>query len=150
MLDVVMKYCNNYFVRSLEELTMSFDSATKTITSTINFEEKYIAGQYIKITGSILNDSVCKIASATSNTIVVVEDLLDEPSIDCKLQGLAPSKEFLSLVAKIKADVDSDKYSDVTEIERGDTKIKYGDMSKLSWEEDYKKSLIPYIKVRVA
>ncbi len=149
MIAEVMKFCNNYFVRSSETLTLSFDSATKTISSTIDFVEKYIPGQYINITNSFLNDTVYKIASVTSNTIVVVEELLDEATVECKLEGLAPSKDFLSIATKIKADVDSDKYSDVSEIKRGDTTIKYGDKAKSSWEEDYKKSLAPYIKVRV-
>jgi len=149
MLAEVMKFCNNYFVRSTEKLTLSFDSSTKTITSTINFAEKYIAGQYIKITDSFLNDSIYKIALISNNSMIVEEKLFDELNVECKLDGLALSRDFLLLVDKIKSDVDSDKYSDVSEIKRGDMTIKYGDRANSSWEEDYKKSLSPYIKVRV-
>lgn len=149
MLAEIMEYCNNYFQRSSEDLTLAFESATKIITSTIDFEETYIAGQYIKITDSILNDSVYKIASVTSNSIVVEEALLDEPNIECNLKGLAPTKDFLNLVTKIESDVNNGKYDDVSEVKRGDTTIKYGGNSSSSWEMDYKKSLSPYIKLKV-
>lgn len=140
-----MRKINNFFIKTSENVTANFTSTTKKIV--LSTAVSIIAGQYIKIDGSILNDGVYKVA-AVSDTEITVEESLSDEIADVILSGLAPTKDFLSIVARIQSDVSSEKYSDVAEIKRGDTTIKYVGGSNSSWEEDYKKVLTPYAKLK--
>lgn len=146
MIGEVMQHINNFFIRTSEDTSAVFTASNKKIA--MEYSNDLIAGQYIKIEGSVLNDGVYKVASILNDGITVVESILDETA-DITISGLAPSKDFISLVTKIQTDVNAGKYSDVSEIKRGDTTIKYGDGSSASWEDDYKKSLAPYTKLKV-
>ena len=147
MLSTIMEYCNNYFKRNTLTVTAVFGSNTITFSATLT--ETFIAGQYIKIFGSILNDDVYKIVSVTSNTIVVEETLVTEPQIEISLSGLAIPQDFITIVGKIEADITAGKYNDVAEVKRGDVTIKYGSSSTSSWQDDYTSVLFPYKKVRL-
>jgi hypothetical protein len=149
MLEEIMNYCNNFFKRSESEgLTCSFDSGTKTITFTADLVDKIIPNMYIKVFGTLLNDGVYKVTGVTTNTITVEEVLVDESDAEITLSGLAPTKDFLSIVTKIETDVTNGTYNNVERIKRGDTEIKYSDNALNSWQEDYKSSLFPFKKVR--
>jgi len=94
-----MNACNNYFIKTCE-------TALNEITSTHvkpPFFETYVANQYVLIKGTRLNDGVYQIVSVSSNGLEL-EGLLPENTVDYfELYGLAPTKEFRSLVTKIEA-----------------------------------------------
>lgn len=101
MIASVMHYLNNYFSRTVEKVTAVIDSSAKTITG--SFGETYLAGQYIRLSHTILNDGVYKIVSVAGSVITVEEGLQDEsPAEGYYLWGLAPPKPFLEVVADIE------------------------------------------------
>lgn len=99
MIGQVMKACNNYFL-------MTHENILNEITSTHikgPFYDTYLQGQYILINGTRLNDGVYQIVSVSSNGLEL-EGLLPEATVEYfELYGLAPSKEFRSLVSTIEA-----------------------------------------------
>jgi len=98
MIGEVMKACNNYFLISHENLLNE-------ITATHikgPFYDTYLQGQYVLINDSRLNDGVHQIVSVSSNGLELGGLLPEATGEYFKLYGLAPSKEFRSLVTTIE------------------------------------------------
>jgi hypothetical protein len=100
MIKSVLDYMKNHFLRSCENIELVF-AADKTITGT--FAETYLAGQYIQVVDSILNDAVYKIASVTGDPItqITVEETLIAETATPFFFGLGVPANVISLIADI-------------------------------------------------
>jgi len=98
MIDRIMNECNNHFANSIEYATAIVSDG---ITGT--FAETYIAGQYVYLVGSRVNDGVYLVASATASKITISgATLTAEATSDLKaVIGCATPKAFLDLVTEI-------------------------------------------------
>ena len=99
MLEKLMSYCKNYFVRTLETGTYTIASGS------INSTGTYAIGQYTRIKGSLLNDGVYQFAS-----VMPLQDEVFEGSV----YGLAVPKDFIELSTVISAFVDKNPQSALT------------------------------------
>jgi len=104
----IMREANRYFPRTYENLSLVFAATGKTITGV--FAETYIAGQYIYIQHSVLNDGVYTIVTASSTVITVAETLRSETN-KVNFYGLQPPRDFIDLVAEIDAYTSKDGVS---------------------------------------
>lgn len=71
-----------------------------------SFSEEYVATQYVWLRGTKVNDGVYKIVSATTTKLTVEETLIPEANVKKHLAtvfGLAPPRDFLTVVAEIEA-----------------------------------------------
>jgi len=93
-LESLMKECNNYFYRWKETNTFTIENGT------IEVEGTYLVGQYIKLTGSIMNDGVYKAETVVDNTITIL-GLINEVFYGI-IYGLAIPKEFISLSDRVE------------------------------------------------
>lgn len=145
MIASIMNYINNYFSRTVERVTAVIDGTAKTITG--SFGETYLAGQYIRLSGTILNDGVYKIASVAGTVITVEEDLLDEsPAEGYYLWGLAPPKAFLEVVDDIKTYITANGTSTGLKSEtQGKRSVTYA--SDSTWQGVYANALGSWRKV---
>lgn len=94
MIEQVMRVCNNWFARFREMGTYTI-SANKMI-----IKGRYLAGQYIRIIGSGLNDGVYKIKSVNNKTLETVDTLQDE-TFEGNIVCLYPPGAFINLVNEI-------------------------------------------------
>ena len=145
MLERVMNYCNNFFVRTLEGHTYTI--VADGIEGT--FDNTYVAGQYICLDGTILNDGVYKIESVTSTKLTVEETLSAEDTDEITyLYGLAVPSTFVTLVDEINTYDDNVTYGIKSE-SQGNRSVTYGSDGGTSsgdstWQSVYSKSLAPY------
>ena len=99
MIAQIMKYCNNHFWRSYER--NNFAIVEDGITGT--FTETYLAGQYIHIVDSYLNDGVYKITAVSSVKLTLDATLIAEDTDDyITVYGCKVPSDFLSLVTDIE------------------------------------------------
>lgn len=140
MISQVLRYLNNYFERTIE----SFDEIVNdgVIGS---FNEYYVAGMYVFINNSRLNDGVYKIASATTSKLTFEETNLiaeKDPSVLYSVYGLSIPPEVLSIITEIESYTPSDG---VTNESIDDYSVGYtGDGS---WQSVYSTKLSRYKKV---
>lgn len=93
-LELLMRECNNFFYKWKETNTFTIDN------NTIAVKGNYLVGQYIRITGSILNDGVYKVETATNNAITITG--LTNEVFKGVIYGLAVPKEFALLADKVE------------------------------------------------
>ena len=94
-----MSYCNNHFPDTLE-----FANAIVADGVTGLFGEDYIAGQYVYIHNTKVNDGVYKVVSATSSKITLDATLTPEATDRTMyIFGCAIPTDFLAVVAEIEA-----------------------------------------------
>lgn len=94
-----MEHTKNHFLRTIEIADVNI--VDNSIVG--SFSENYVAGQYIWIRGTLLNDGVYKIFSVESDRIVVENDLINEQTDESfTLAGLGVPKDFLSMVGEIE------------------------------------------------
>ena len=101
MVTEMMEYCNNHFLISVENIEITFVDTTGVYTIEGDFAETYLAGQYIYISGSILNDGAYKISIVATGVLTVVELVLAEVSGDTDLFGCKVPKAFITLSSEI-------------------------------------------------
>lgn len=139
MIGQVLQYLNNYF----EDTVESFDEVV--VDGVLgSFSEYYVAGMYIHLRNSRLNDGVYKIVSATTTKITVEETLIAEkdPNALYTVFGLSIPRDLITIIAEIEAFTPSD--GAVSE-SIDDYSISYnGDGS---WQSVYKNKLARYKKV---
>lgn len=138
MLLQVMRHIHNFF-------EVSDESGNFTITGgIIALKGKYITGQYIAVTGSVLNDGVYLL----TNTLYTLSQAQDE-AFNGIVYGLRIPRDFLSLVSDIeqfvaKAGADSPYTSESVVGLHSWSKATDKTGAPVSWETVYKKRLNPY------
>lgn len=91
MILQVMQECRNYFVDSEER------GFFQILNGRIDLELDYLRGQYLLIKDSILNDGLYQV----NDDLITLEGSRDEKFLGI-VYGLAPPRDFLSLVDEIK------------------------------------------------
>ena len=137
----IMQDVNNFFVVDSEEINVEV-TATTLIG---DFENEYIAGQYILLQNSLLNDGVYKITNVTA-TILTLDATLtaeDTDRVMC-LSALKIPPSFLNLANEIIA---SGSNEGVLSESVSRYSISFGDGGK-AWTNLYKKALNNYRKMR--
>jgi hypothetical protein len=135
MIDQILKEINNYFIRSVEYSTITIASDELT-----GFSGDYIAGQYINIDGSILNDGTYKIESNIAGVITLTETLASETT-NMYLYGLQIPKSVIDLSTDISTYAQASSQGIASE-SQGSRSVSYVDGS--SWQSVYKKTLNAY------
>lgn len=100
MIAEIMKSINNHFARSIE--SKDYEIVADGIVG--SFTESYVAGQYVWITGSLINDGVYKLTAVASNKLTTEEALMPENTSNTLIcvYGLAVPRDFLQLVTDIE------------------------------------------------
>ncbi len=88
-MEEILGYINNSFAVTKEEGTFNISN------NSITIKGNYIEGQYIRLTGSILNDGVYKVESTEGNTITLV-GAIDEV-FEGAIYSLAIPKEIVRI-----------------------------------------------------
>lgn len=143
MIGQVMREVNRHWPRSYENITLTFSAAASTITGEMT--ETYLAGQYIMIDCSVLNDDVYKIASVSvvgDDTILTVNEGLQSEVATARLFGLMPPKDFLELVTEIDTYKASGNKEGITSESIDDYSVSYG--SGGGWRDTFRKRLDVY------
>ena len=101
MIAAIMKEIKNHFARSVE--AQAFEIVSDGIVG--SFSEKYIAGMYIWIKNSFLNDGVYLLTGATTSKLSVAPDTFTAENLGDTIYVFAstPPKDFLALVTEIEA-----------------------------------------------
>lgn len=143
MLEQILKSINNFFVNSTQSVTGI--AQNKIIVSDAS---DLVAGQYIYLYQTLLNDGVYKIAEIDGNeiTIDVADDLIAEPAGDALLYGLAIPKAILSLKDEIVA-YNSANPNNLQSETLGDYSATYATGKGTSWTSAFATRLAPYRKV---
>lgn len=141
MLYQVMNEINNHFIRSIERKNFSVESDGVVG----NFSETYLAGMYIIIEGSILNDGLYEVESVTNSKITTVEKDLkpEDTSEQFVLFGSNPPSSFVSLVTEISNHNES---IGVSSESIDDYSVSYGNGGG-EWEVAFKNKLQAYRRV---
>lgn len=142
MLENVLKFLNNHFYM-WQEIGGFVINGDK-----IRVKANYLQGQYIRITGSILNNGVYQVKSVEGDTIEV-EGLTNEIFEGC-IFGLAIPKDLLTLVEHIEEYEKENKKSNIiSESFGGYSYTKATDTSGniANWESVYFNDLCKYRKI---
>ena len=137
--DVLLEI-NNFFVRDYECIEAEI-TTTKIIGS---FNNNYVAGQYIRVLGSILNDGVYKITNVTGTELTLDATLQAETERTITVYGLVIPSSFITLANEIIAKGSNEAVASES-VSR--YSVTYGEGGK-SWASVYKKSLDRYRKMR--
>ena len=135
MIDQLLNEINNYFIRSVEYMPFIFLNSTIT-----GFGETYLAGQYINIDGSYLNDGTYKIVS-NINGVITVDATLQAETNWCYMFGLGIPKSVIDLASKLTTYTSNLKQGIVSE-SQGQRSVTYKDSS--NWQVVYKNELNSY------
>jgi len=136
----IMKQINNFFVRSSEN--GNYEIVADGIIGT--FSNTYIAGSYLIIKNSFLNDDIYKILSVTSTKLVLDAILEPENTKENILLVLSsPPKDFIALATEIVGY--NEKGVGVSSEGLDDYSVSYN--TDGSWENIYKTKLIRYRRV---
>jgi hypothetical protein len=139
----VMDSINNHFIRSIEYVNTDIDATG------INgsFNETYLAGMYVIIKNSYLNDGVYKISAVSDTKLTVEETLIVENTVDqIAVIASTPQQDFIDLAADIESFKNSVDYSPgLTSESLGDHSESY--VTDGSWKGVYSKELNNYRKV---
>lgn len=141
MIAEIMRKCNRYWPRTYENITLTFDADAKTITG--DFGETYLAGQYILVKYSVLNDGIFTVSSFDSDTgVITVSETVRDEATKVSIFALTPPRDFLDLVSEIETHVSNN--------EQGLSSEKIDDYSKnyasgsSNWEDVFRKRLSAY------
>jgi len=136
----ILEEINNFFIVTTEKKSLTLTA--NTIIG--DFAETYVAGQYIRIANTILNDDVYKITNVAIGTITIDETFEIETVENGVIQGLAIPNSLLKLANEMMEDghtasIESEKVSRYS--------VVYGE-SGGSWQKVYRYSLDRYRKLR--
>lgn len=134
MLNEVMNNINNHFAldRTTEQLHGYEDGEFTLIGGTITVKNKYVVGQYIAITGSILNNGVYRVEKFEDGVITIkesdVNDKMWGETFDGTIYSLRVPESFIQLVEKIKTFTESNlgKSSNITSASFGIQSYSFG------------------------
>lgn len=158
MLNEVLEYLNNYFYKYT--LGVANYTFTKDVTFTTNtltasdFSDTFVAGEYIKIEGTRLNDGVYKI-SAVDATTITVDGTLDiaiesEAEVETTLTKCYIPKDLISLIAEIKT-YNTNTTDGIVSERQGERSVTYGTSSSggsTGWQNAFASRLSKYRKLR--
>jgi len=145
MLYTVLKKLRHFY-------PVSYDFANAIVADGISgsFDSNdFIAGMYVLIKNSLLNDGVYKVSGVASNKLTV-DATLQAESTDriIKVYGLAIPPDLVSLVSDIESYVADNPYSNVSSESLGDYSISYGTnadgASASDWYNAFKSKLSHY------
>ena len=146
MITQVMDYCKNHFIYDSEYK----DFAVVVDGITGDFDNTYLTGMYIMISGSYLNDGVYKIASATSSKLTTEDTLIAEDTDDhIIVYSLRIPPTFVTLVAEITT-YDTTSTKGVKSESQGQRSVTYGSSSESDgsdWQSVYLSSLSTYKRI---
>jgi hypothetical protein len=143
MLQNILDYLNNYFVRTRELFTAVVSDG---ITGT--FSKTYAIGQYISIDNTLINNGVYKITGVSTSKLTLDATLTAE-TVTGVVWGLAIPKVVLTLATEI-ASYDSTSQKGVMSESQGNRSISYGNgttSGSSNWQSVYKSNLMPYKKI---
>lgn len=155
MLSEVMNSINNYFAtdRTTGDL-YGAESGTFTLDSgKIAVCGKYLVGQYIAITGSVLNNGVYRVEDFTDGVITIKEsdanDKLWGETFEGTIYSLRVPQDFLQLVDKITKFTESElgQASNVTSASFGIQSFSFGTNSagvRAGWADTFRQELSKY------
>lgn len=141
MIENVLRYLNNYFIRSVH----SFNSILAD-GFIVDDPSDFVAGQYVCIFKSKINDGVYKIDSIVENKLVVDGGVLSVESDEMVLCGLSIPKSLLNVITEIES-YNSSNDGSVKSESLGDYSVTYGADGGSGWGEVFKTKLQPYRKV---
>lgn len=104
-MNKILKYLNNYFYRFGERGTYEIKD------NKIIVRGKYLEGQYIRIVGSLMNDTVLKVISVAENEITL-EKAYNE-IYEGTIYSLAVPIDLIELLPKIEEFEEKNKPSDL-------------------------------------
>ena len=153
MLNEVIESLNNYFIKY--ELGVAQYSFTKDVTFTStgtlggDFTSTFIAGEYILIEDTRLNDGIYKISS-NSDTEITIDTTLDitistEAEISATLTKLYIPKQLIALIAEIKT-YNSNTTDGISSESQGSRSVSYGN-GQTGWKNAFKSRLEKYKKL---
>ena len=143
MITEVMNHLNNHFIHSYESISLVISKHT--ISG--EFGKTYIAGQYIYILGSILNDGAYKITEVDGDTITLDATLQAETS-SCTLWGCRIPTDFISIVADITAFHTANSGNENVAAEKvGNHSVTYVSGADNTWQSVFRKRLNRYRKM---
>lgn len=139
MIQEVMQYINNYFVKFHCGLTeIQVDGLI------VDDPSDFVVGQYVLVLESVLNDGVYKITGIEGNKLLFGEDVVfeveDGEMIVC---GLAVPKAFLALVDEIVA-YNTKNSGNIKSESLGDYSVTYNGDDDVSWISAFRKRLQGY------
>lgn len=155
MLNSVLKELNNYFTkRTSGVLNYSFSvDSTFTAPATIagDFTDTFIAGEYIIIQGTRINDGVYLITSINDSSITIDTDvdisIKTEPEVTSTLTKAYIPPELIELIAEIK-DYNDNNEDGLASEKQGNRSVSYGAVKRSGWKNAFGSRLSPYKKVR--
>ena len=141
MLEQVLRYLNNYFVKSWSSgVSCAVDSVTVVDAS------DFIKGQYVHIRKSLLNDGVYKISEINGNVLTIDGELSDETNDDMIVYGLAIPPGVLSIVTEIET-MSAANPNGLVQERLGDYSVTYGYSDSASWISRYGTRLAQWRRV---
>ena len=141
MITKVLDYLNNHFIRTSENLELTFDNGTSKISG--SFDKTYLAGQYVYIKGSILNDGAFKITAVGTDEITIDGTLTDEVR-SCYILGLQIPPSLIDLVSEIDT-FNSSQSKGVSSESQGQRSVSYdSNVSVNGWKSAFKGELSEY------
>ena len=141
MLYDVLNYLNNWFVMTSEYST-TWAIVADGVTGT--FSEEYLAGQYISIDGTKLNDGVYKITEVATNKLTLDATMTAETPTDLSvfsIWGLGIPPRLLSIVSEIET-YTSGAQTGLKSESQGQRSVTYATGS--DWTQVYKAKLMPW------
>lgn len=154
MLNEVIKEINNYFLEySNGVLSNSYTvDSTFTATGTIegDFTDTFIAGEYILIQGTRLNDGIYLISAIDDTSITIDADLdivlSTEAEVETTLTKLYIPKSLIALIAEIKT-FNSSTTAGISSESQGSRSISYENGSS-TWTSAFSGRLSAYKKLK--
>lgn len=141
-MNKILSYLKNYFYRFGEKGTYAITD------NQIEVRGNYVAGQYIRLTGSLLNDRVVKVENVEDNTITLTEAINEV--FDGAIYSLAIPRELIELAEEIKAyEKDTPKGGYVSESfgNYSYSKATGQNGGVANWKDVFKDELKPYRKI---
>ena len=141
-MNKILRYLNNYFYKFGEKGLIKIEE------NKIQVNGKYLVGQYIKLEGSTMNDTVLKVISVVDNQITVTGAYNEE--FEGVIYSLAVPRDLIELEEKIKEFEATNKPSNLNAESFGGysySKASNGKGGVASWKDIFFDDLKPYRKL---
>ncbi|MDL2253834.1 hypothetical protein LJC49_07155 [Ruminococcaceae bacterium OttesenSCG-928-I18] len=148
-LTAVCTECRNFFIKTIEQGWYTLTDGE------IPVKDTYIAGQYVYLVGSMVNDGVHKVDEASNGTIRISGTTNEE--FRGAICGLAIPQDFLEVVKEIEAQmaIEASDTSDKTLQSESFSNYSYNRASgggasggvAATWKEAFATKLNPYRKM---
>ena len=151
MLNATLKYLQNYFSTNTDAYPYDLTfTATDTIASDFS-ESSIIAGQYIQVDGTLLNNGVYKVLTKSDTEITVSEvydySILTEAEVeDASMQVLEIPRDLIAIIDDITT-YDATSTDGVASESQGGRSISYANSGGSGWQGIYDSKLSAYRKL---